>query len=213
VLNNPVDCHYFTPVASPEVKAAIKIRFKIPSQAILYMGRLSYEKSLDQVIQAFALVAKNQPTLQLLLVGDGPEKKTLNQLVQKLSLQHQVIFTGYLFKDDLVKILQAGDIFISASKSENQPTSFLEAMAVGLPIIAANAAGTPEVIQNNINGYLFTPDQTKEFADKIIYLLAKPEKLTEFSLASRRLAQNYSNETVTAKLINYYNGLIKLYEN
>jgi 1,2-diacylglycerol 3-alpha-glucosyltransferase len=89
----------------------------------------------------------------------------------------------------------------------------LESMAVGLPVIAAAALGIPELVQNNVNGYLVKPDDFEGMAKKTLELVGNDELLERFSSASRNLSANYSQEIITASLERIYSELIKENEN
>ena len=208
-IPNPVDTDFFRPAPSAAARAKIKKSFGIDNQSIAYMGRLSYEKSVAQVVKAFALAAKKAPTLRLMLVGDGPEKKRLEELSETLDLKNKVIFTGLLRGEDLLQALWANDIFITASKTENMPVSVLESMAAGLPIIAVKEKGLSEIVQENTNGLFAQTDSPKDLSQKIIFLLSRPELLKKFGQNSRSLALSYSREKIATLLETLYRGLIE----
>lgn len=213
VLRNFIEVDFFRPVANKKTKLRLKNKFGIKEKSITYMGRVSYEKNIDQVVKAFALTLKTQPNLKLIIIGDGPERNSLEKLVQKLGINNSVIFTGFLQNENLLSALQANDIFVTASKSENMPLSVVEAMAVGLPCVAVKEKGLTELIKDGYNGFLVEADKPEKMAEKILKLLARPELLEKFSRASRELALEYSKEKITQKLINIYNQAKKDYEN
>ncbi len=198
VFSNAVDTDFFHPSF---------VRHPAP-RTLIYMGRVSYEKSIDQVLQAFDLIHKAIPQSHLVIVGDGPERAKLEELTDKLGLTGNVEFTGMVKGHDLVTRLQTADVFVTASKSENQPLSLLEAMACGLPVVGVDALGVPEVVKNNENGFIVKPDEPPAFAQKCIELLSKPELVQKFSSASRELALNYSETSVAKKLIKIYEDLL-----
>jgi len=214
VLQNSINVNLFKPAENSFDKDKAKKSFGVKNRSICYMGRLSYEKSIDQIIQAFALINKKMPELNLMLIGDGPERKNLEKLAKHLKINDSVIFTGsLLYNGDLVQALQANDLFISASKSENMPLSVLEAMAVGLPMVLVKEKGLAELIEENINGAFAKTDDPADIADKITSLLSNSELLDKFSRGSRLLAMEYSNEKVTDLLIKSYEKTIVEYSN
>lgn len=213
VLPNPVDTDFYQPVKSAGEKNDLKNKWQLKDASIVYMGRVSYEKSIDQVIKAFFLLTKKLPGLKLMIIGDGPDKASLENLSREMKLEDRIIFTGFLFSHDLLNALRANDIFVTASKSENQPVSILEAMACGLPVIAVAAEGLPEIVRDYKNGFLAGTDNPKEMAEKIITLLNNQKLREQFSLASRQMALGYSNEGVTAKLVSFYLELIESFNN
>lgn len=208
VLQNSIDTNFFKPADNSELKDTLKNKLGLSKPSLVFMGRISYEKSIDQIIQSFALLLKKMPKLNLMIIGDGPEKENLEKLTKKMGIQKNIIFTGYLFGEKLVEALQANDIFITASKSENMPLSVLESMATGLPIIAVNEKGLAEIIKDNVNGYFAKTDNPGDIAQKTLMLLCDTERLKIFSEASRNLALDYSHEKVTHLLENIYKKVL-----
>lgn len=212
VLQNSINVNLFKPTENLFDKEDAKRSFGVKNNSICYMGRLSYEKSIDQVIQAFAIINKKMPELNLMLIGDGPERKNLEKLAKNLKVSDSIIFTGSLFYNgDLVRALQANDLFISASKSENMPLSVLEAMAVGLPMVLVKEKGLGELITENINGVFVKTDDPADIAEKILSLLSNSDLLNKFGQGSRQLAMEYSNEKVTDLLVKSYEKTIAEY--
>jgi len=207
-LPNPIDTEFFQPVSSQTKKEELKKTLGIKGISLVYMGRVSYEKSIDQVIKAAALAMKKFPNLQLVIVGDGPERKKLEKLANDLEIEQNVLFFGIKHGKNLVEALQANDVFLTASKTENMPVSILEAMATGLPVIGVDALGIPEIVLDNVNGFIVPPDGIKEMAVKILELIEDAKLRERFSKKSRELSLNYSQEEIVRKLENEYNKLI-----
>ena len=198
ILPNFIDTDFFRP--APESSRDVK--------SLIYMGRVSDEKSIDQVIKSVAIVKNKISDIKLNIVGDGPARKSLENLVQKLKLEDNVIFSGFAQGQKLLDFLWGGSIFITASKSENMPLSVLEAMAVGLPIIGVDALGMPEIVKNDQNGFIIPSDKPEIMAEKILELIENNSLRKEFSLNSRKLAMNYSQEKVIKDLERIYQDLI-----
>jgi len=212
VLQNSIDIDLFKPLENQQTREKIKKSFGVKKRSICYMGRLSYEKSIDQVIRAFALINKKMPELNLMLIGDGPERKNLANLAKDLNVGNSIIFTGSLLHNgDLVRALQANDLFISASKSENMPLSVLEAMAVALPLILVKEKGLTELVKENKNGIFTKTDNPADIAEKISLLLSSPDLLAKFSQGSRQMAMEYSDEKVTDLLVKSYEKIMEEY--
>ncbi len=176
---------------------------------LVYMGRIGYEKSIDDVIKATAIIKQKIPDIRLEIIGDGPEKENLRKLAEELGLSKNVSFSGFLHGQELVRALQKADVFLLGSKSENMPLSVLEAMAVGLPIVAVSSLGLLEIVAGGENGFLISPDNPKEMAEKTILLLNDQEKLKKFSEKSREMSLLYSDESSAKKLLVIYEKLIK----
>jgi 1,2-diacylglycerol 3-alpha-glucosyltransferase len=209
VLENFIDTDLFIPAPTSEEKNQAKKTWGIESRSITYMGRLSYEKSIDQIVKAFALLLKKEPNLKLMLIGDGPEKANLEKLAKDLKIEKNVIFTGFVYKEELVKALWANEVFITASKSENMPLSVLEVMAAGLPVVSVKEKGLAEITKENVNGFFAKTDKPDDIAQKVLAILADSALGQKFSQASRALALEYSEEKIIRKLEGIYKKLIK----
>jgi len=204
VLQNSIETDFFVPAPDQKTKDNLKKEFGIKGKSLVYMGRVSYEKSIDQILKAFKIIAKKDPSVKLMIVGEGPEKENLEKLAVKLDIKNKIIFTGLLRGENLVKAMQANDLFVTASKSENMPLSILEAMSCGLPIVAVAEKGLTEIVKDGINGFLTKPDNPTDLAEKILRLVSYDSILTGFSRASRAQALNYSKEVVTKLLEQIY---------
>lgn len=182
-------------------KKNFKSEYKI-KKSVLYMGRVSYEKSIDVVIRSMVKVQKKIPEAKLLIVGEGPDLENLKNLAKELNVD--CIFTGIKRGQELVDHIYAGDVFVTASKSENQPMSILEAMSCKKSFVGVNSKGVPELIQNNKNGFIVKPDDSNQIASKIISLLKNPSLRKKFGENSFKEVKNYSIENVTDIWENFY---------
>ena len=204
ILPNFVNTEIFHPV-SPKEKIKLKKIYKLDSNpTIVYMGRLSYEKSVDLAIKAFALVQKEFPKTNFLIIGDGPERENLEESSRKLKIKNKIKFTGFLRGEKLAEALQAGDLFLTASETETFCISALEAMATGLPVVAINKGGIGEIVKDGKNGFLSKTNAPEEVSKNLTKLLSNKNLLKEFKDNSRKFAFTYSKENVTAKLEKIY---------
>lgn len=206
LVRNIVDINFFRP---SEEKSALKNRFGLSPKVVIHMGRLSYEKSVDQVLRAFALVLKEISDAMLVIAGDGPSKKELETLTRTLGLAEKVRFTGFIHGRDLVEHLQASDVFVTASKSENMPLAVLEAMATGLPIIAVRSLGLTEIVEEGKSGYLVAQDDVEMIARRAVELLCDDRARRALGERSRTLSETYSESSVVEKLEDLY---VRLFE-
>ncbi|MCL5017052.1 MAG: glycosyltransferase [Patescibacteria group bacterium] len=209
VVPNFIDTEFFCPATNDSEKKKLKVKLGIKETLLVYMGRVGYEKSIDQVIRAMAVASKKDPHIKLMIVGDGPDKKNLEELAQKLGIGNKTIFYGFARGKELLEILQAGDIFITASKSENMPLSVMEAMAAGLPVIGVDSLGVPEIVKDGKNGFIVAPDMFEDMAQRIVELAEDDKLRNKFSIASRELAMEYSKEKIVGLLEGAYRKAIK----
>jgi glycosyltransferase involved in cell wall biosynthesis len=121
--------------------------------------------------------------LALIIVGDGPERPRLEATSRTLGMQDRVVFTGAREQSDTLALMAACDLFVLNSTVEGFPHVVLEALALGLPVIATAVGGTPEVIRDGETGVLIQPGDEQALASAVARLLASPEE-------RRRLGEN-----------------------
>lgn len=137
-----------------------------PVLRITGIGNLTTQKGMYILLEAVAIV-KSHTHVRCSIVGDGPEKRTLEQNVSELGLSNIVEMTGYLPQHDLPERLRNTDIFVLSSFSEGRPNALLEAMAAGVPVIASDIDGVRELISHGENGLLFEPGRPEHLAEQI----------------------------------------------
>jgi glycosyltransferase involved in cell wall biosynthesis len=166
---------------------------------ILFVGNLHPNKGVHFLIKSFALVKSRINDVKLVIVGDGPLKHYLINLTKRLNLEKDVIFTGFVSDQELPKYYAACDIFASASVLEGFGLIFLEAMALGKPIVAFNLASIPEVIGNA--GILIDQINHEKFANAIIKLLSDEKLYQEKSENALKRAKLFSWEKIAEQFI------------
>lgn len=184
----------------------IRATLGIDGPCFVYVGRLAEEKSLPVLLRAFARVHRERPDSRLLVIGDGPVRPDLERQALDAGIAGAVKFTGgiphaRLMRDNLPR---AGQIFVTPSKTENQPVSLLEAMVFGLPIIGAEAKGIPELIRNEWNGLLFPPDDDAAMARAMVRLLEDDTLRARCGQNARQFAAENSIESVVTQLVFHY---------
>lgn len=141
---------------------------------ILFVGRVTGEKQLDVLLRAFALLPKNfDATLEI--VGGGDQRRNLEHLASSLGIANRVKFTGYVTEAQLRDAYSRATVFAMPSIAELQSIATMEAMASALPIVAANAMALPHLVHENENGFLFSPGNAQELADKLEHVLTLDE--------------------------------------
>ena len=152
---------------------------------IVFVGRITGEKQIDKLVRAFAKL-KTDLDAKLVLVGHGEEEGHLRTLANQLSVGDRVTITGYVSDEELRRILTRATVFAMPSIAELQSIATLEAMASGLPIVAANAMALPHLVHHKQNGYLFEPGDIDELAHRLDQVLrmspAKLERMKRESL-------------------------------
>ena len=175
----------------------------------LYVGRLDNEKRIDLLLRAAARL-KEQGTcpIQLVIAGQGAASGALRGLAQSLKLGDTAKFLGYVPNADLPRLYQTGQIFCMPSPEELQSIATLEAMASGLPILAANARALPELVTHGQNGYLFAPNQAAAVAAGLAELAAHRADWPRMGRASRERAEKHSLENTIRRYESIYQEIV-----
>ena len=159
-----IDAHRYKPNFSADV----------PNN-ILFVGRITGEKKIDVLLKAFAILpAELQATLEI--VGGGDQLNNLKNLAGVLGIKDRVKFAGYVTDEQLKVTLSGSKVFAMPSIAELQSIATMEAMASGLPIVGANAMALPHLIHDGKNGFLFTPGDVDELAEKLERVLTMPQE-------------------------------------
>ena len=190
-----IDAHNYTPNLEPRT-----------DNLIVFLGRMVEEKQIDKLIRAFA---KLDPALgaKLELVGGGEQESRLRALASSLGVSSNVTFTGYVDEAYLRHALTRATVFAMPSIAELQSISTMEAMASGLPIVAANAMALPHLVHDGENGFLFEPGNVDEFAEKLTRVLTMPQdELLKLKEASLRLIEAHDIQRTLDTFESLYRG-------
>ena len=170
---------------------------------VLYVGRIAKEKSIDFLINNFNSVLKRIPKAKMIIVGDGPDIKDLIDLAKKEGLENKIIFAGKAPWTDVPKYYSLCDVFVTASKTETQGLTVMEAMGASKPVVAIRDESFELMITDKKDGLFF--DDEKSYVD-MIYEVYKNKKLRdEISFNARLTADKYSP-------YNYAKNVLKVYE-
>ena len=184
-----------------------KYGYRPPRKEIKYLlcvARLSPEKGLTSLIHALRLLRNEGYDLELRLGGDGPTKVQLKTLAEAVGLSDQVHFLGYLNEDEVIRELQKSDLFVLPSFVEGLPVSAMEAMAVGLPVIATNIAGTSELIEDGKTGILIRPSDPQAIADAVVRMIQDyPFRLGAAELGRKKVIDEFDIHKETERLNEY----------
>ena len=207
VVPNGVD---FDPVRK-EVEPFNRNDFGItPDDIVLvYTGRLGPEKNLPFLLRCFSGLAQAYENTHLLLVGDGPERENLENLVQMTNLAHWVHFIGMVAPDKVYSYLAGSDAFVTASISEVHPLSVIEAMAVGLPVLGIVSPGISDTVQDGFTGFLVQEVDFSAYTAKMVRLVSEHEQRKIMGENARKVAENYSIEQTAKQMVSLYQKVVK----
>ncbi len=175
-------------------------------KVLINLGRLGDEKNLDELVIFFKDVVCLNENARFLLVGDGPARKRLKHMAKELKIADKVIFTGMVKPEDVQKYYQLGDVFVSASTSETQGLTYVEAAANGLPLICRADLCLKGIIYEGKNGYEYTCK--KDFVQKVLEVFADDEWRNRASKKSRDVANKYDKSVFGDSIEKIYQELM-----
>lgn len=176
----------------------LKKRYNIKSSEsiVLFVGRLDKEKRIDVLLKAFSKIPATA-LAKLVIAGTGTERLNLVKLAKKLGIDKNVIFTGFVPDKDLPFLYRIADVFAIASIAELQSIATMEAMASGLPILAAKVMALPELVYHGKNGFLFDEGDTEMLTAQILKIIRNPLLQKRMSGKSLEIINNHDlNKTV-----------------
>lgn len=187
----------------------------IDRPVIVCVSRLMARKGQDELIRALPKIQQTAPNASLIIVGDGPYRKDLEQLVKKLGLEGFVHLTGKVRQTELSKWYAAGDIFAMPCRTrmggwdvEGLGIVFLEGSATGLPVIVGDSGGAVDAVVNGETGFLVDGTNTAEIAGRIAYLFANPDVAEGMGEAGRNwVTQEWTWDQSFKKLDGLLSGL------
>lgn len=174
---------------------------------VLSLGRIAKEKSIDVVIKALPSLLQKLPSVKLVIVGDGPERETLEALVGTLGIQQSVVFTGAKPWTEIGKYYQLGDVFVSASVTETQGLTFIEAMAAGVPVVAKNDECIEGVVIDGKTGLLFNDNE--ELSHKLYTVLTNQTLYDTLSEHAAIEAEKVSSESFGTAVESLYTDILE----
>ncbi len=192
--------------ASDTLKLKKSLGLEEHHKVILFVGRVAREKSIDIILDGLPAVFEKNESARFLVIGDGPHKETLEKYALSLGISHKVIFAGAKPWTEIGSYYQVGDIFVSASVSETQGLTFVEAMASGLPVIAKKDPCIEGVIEDEENGLVFENDE--DISSKILELLEDNKKYSIISKKASEFSETLSEETFGKSIETLYKDVV-----
>ena len=201
VIPNPVELDIFLPHnIDQEKKNAFRGKYGISEDTMLvcFCGRLGREKSVDVLLKYWAKKVKPEDDMKLLIIGGGPSEDELRKQAEELGIQNMVVFTGKVEHDELPPYYAACDLYITASLSDTNSISMLEAMATGLPVLHRYDPLNEGQVKNGINGYIYHD------ADEMYnYLIMMKNQTSDEREHFRQSVRDSVNQAGCENLANY----------
>jgi 1,2-diacylglycerol 3-alpha-glucosyltransferase len=195
-----------------EILSQLKTKWIQPGERVLLsLGRVAKEKSIDVVLNGFAAYLKiaQQPT-RLIIVGDGPDRPTLIRYAQQLGIENNVSFVGAVPIVDVPYYYQLADLFVSASITETQGLTFMEAMVSGKMVLCRYDENLAGLIRHQETGFIY--ETPSEFAQQVKTILSfDDDRIKKMKLAIKEAVNQYALPTFYENLIEVYNRAIRQY--
>lgn len=182
------------------------LKYKETDFVIGIVGSLTRVKDHNTFIQAFAQCVTRFPSVRLLIVGDGPLRKSLARLVKELEIEKVVHFTGS--REDIPDLLSGMDGYVCSSKSEGMNNALLEAMASGLPVIVTTVGDNAQIVRHQVDGMVIKPNSVESLADAIETLVDSETLCYEYGAAAYSRAQDFDFSETVAAYQAYYQSLM-----
>ena len=193
---------------SPEKRLQMRRQLGISDedQVLLNLGRLGGEKNLGELLELFAEARKQHENLKFLIVGDGPAREDLEKQAKALGIEAQVIFAGMVQPSEVQNYYQLGDVFVSASTSETQGLTYIEAAANGLPLLCRQDDCLTDVLQEGENGYEYT--SAEEFLNAIDAVMHDPQWRSAAARRSEEIAAGFDKKNFGTAIENIYESVL-----
>lgn len=179
-----------------------------PNNYILFIGRLDPIKGITSLINAFNQISANNPTLQLAIVGSGPQEKNLKKISEK---NERIHFLGHISdNEEKIALYKNAVCLVLPSFYEAIPMVILEAMAAGIPVIASRVGGIPDIVHNEKNGFLIKPGDPNNIAERIQNILDNPElrnRIIQTNISTAKTRFGY--DVMATQVLSVYKDLLK----
>ena len=179
-----------------------KLKIKKDDFVILFVGRLAAEKSVELLIESQVDFVKQNKNCKLLIVGSGPDEETYKKLSKKLKIEDNVIFTGRVPWEEVAMYYAIATVFATASRTETQGLTVIEAFAAGLPVVAADDPSFSSIVIDDLNGFLF--QNKKQYKKHMETLMNSPETVKKFSKQAKICSEQYSSKYFAERVLDVY---------
>lgn len=207
LVPNAIDLRRFSPSAARRDQARVELGLPASARVVAGVGRLNPQKNFSLFLDIAAQLAPRFPDLHFLLAGDGPEEKMLREKAAALGISDRVTFSGYVADTRLVYL--AADVLLMPSRYEGLPMTLLEAMAMGLPVVASQLDGIAEVIGDGREGFLVPSDDASLFVERTAALLQGAELSSRIAQNARaKIEASFSVERMTSAVEEIYDRFL-----
>jgi 1,2-diacylglycerol 3-alpha-glucosyltransferase len=186
-----------------------KVGLKKEDFVLLFVGRIAAEKNIPFLLDSQKILNKKYPNIKLLIIGDGPDLPALKKEVEKPAYNNSVIFAGKVPLAEIASYYQLGDIFVTASKTETQGLTVIEAMASSMPVVCMEDESFVNTVIPDLNGYMF--NNKREYRNHIINLYNDTDKLRLLKKQARLNGNMHSSKYYGERISDVYRVAIQNY--
>jgi len=196
---------------SPGDRAAFCQRHSIDPQrpTLVHIGRVAHEKNIGFILEVVARVRRSFPDVLLIVAGEGPARRSLQQRAAALGIENNCLFLGYFNRgQELWDCYASGDAFVFASSTETQGLVLLESMALGTPVISTAVLGTRDILAAQ-QGAMIAELNVADFSNKVIHLLRQPRLRQRLSAQASAYAHDWSTTIMSQRMADFYQRMVQ----
>jgi glycosyltransferase involved in cell wall biosynthesis len=201
VIYNSVDLQRFSPDSDPAAKKQGRLKLGLPEDALIVggVGRLHYQKNFPLFLEVAAEVCSRLPQVIFVIAGEGPERATLEEMSRKLGIASRVRFLGFV--KEMPEFYQSLDLLLLTSHFEGTPLTVLEAMAMGVPVVASRVDGVAETLEDGKDAFLVPREDKELFTRQVCGLLADRDLAQRLAQAGQKKVRcHYSAEAMVRQV-------------
>lgn len=206
-IPNGIDTSYYIQNFSEREKARTALDFKNTDFVVGFSGRLDPVKNFDLMVKVFFHCLRNDTNFKFLVIGDGPEKKRIEELCKEINIQKHVLLIGQ--QDEVLPYLRVLDAFLLTSHREQMPMTILEAMSVGVPVVASRVGEIPHIIDDGTDGFLVSLHTSPETWSDILISIKNEAKYKNVGiLARKKIIDKFQEEIMISSYKNVIESVI-----
>ena len=206
VLPNGLDLKPFYQPSDPIDRSQFGFEWK--DVVLAYSGRLGPEKNVELLIESFSKASQENDRLRLLVIGDGPLRRNLAELVELMDLDRRVFFSGLVPYQEIPRYLRSADAFVTASITEVHPYAVIEAMATGLPVIGIRSPGVADIVTDKMTGLIVLEEDLASLSQAMVQMAEGEEQRRRMGINAKQDAQKYDIELTSEQMLSRYQALI-----
>ncbi len=203
-----VDRFFFENIQTKELNELRKqLKLSKKDFVLLFVGRLAEEKNIEFLIESHVEIIKKYPNTKLMIVGDGPDKEKYEEYVKTLGLEKNILFTGKSAWEDMPYYYHLSDLFVTASKTETQGLTVIEAMASNVVPLCMKDEAFQSMITEELNGLFF--ETKEEYINQVFRLVKSEKELEKLCKQARIQAETYSSKYYAERVLEVYRRAIR----